>query len=275
MEAMPRRSLAFFGALALALLLSGCSWDGSPPSSETRDTPPQRPKQIRLIESTPAPCAVGERPDYFVPGDSPLALLGCARLGVSGKRVEFSGNVAHLDGGLHACVNPAYSGRGQRGIFIPAICKLDPPPSRFAIRDARQPRQAVRGYAFVIWGTTGASTDVVARFSGGTARAAVFKVAPELARDFGASPFGVFVIELPLSAACGPITVSGNRPDATERIPPQTDVTRTLRPGTPMKSTSNCRPASPSGQARALAPRCAGGLRLPSRTAPGAGCATG
>jgi hypothetical protein len=217
---MPRRWLAFFGAL----MLSGCALDGSRPSSESQDSapPPQRPDQTRLIESTLAPCAVGERPDYFVPGDGPLALLGCARLGVSGKRVEFSGNVAHLDGRLHACVNPAYSGRGRRGIFIPAICKLDPPPSRFAIRDARQPRQAVRGYAFVIWGTTGASTEVVARFTGGTARAAVFKVAPELARNFGESPFGLFVVELPLSAACAPVTVSGKWPDATERIPPQT-----------------------------------------------------
>ena len=223
---MPRRRLAFFGALALGLMLSGCTWDGSPPSSETQDSgpPPQRANQTRLNESVPTRCAVGERPDYFVPGgpDSPLALLGCARLGVSGKRVEFSANLAHLDGALHACINPAYNGRGQRGIFIPGMCKLEPPLSRFAVRDAAQPRQAVRGYLFVIWGTTGASTDVVARFTGGMARAAVFKVAPPLARNFGELPFGLFVMELPLAAACAPVTVAGERPDATERIPPRT-----------------------------------------------------
>jgi hypothetical protein len=207
-------------------MLSGCAGDGSPPSSETQDSgpTPQPSNQTRLIESTRARCAVGERPDYFVPGpaDSPLALLGCARLGVSGKRVEFSGNLAHIDGELHACVNPAYSGRGQRGLYIPAICSLEPPLSRFAVRDAAQPRQGVRGYAYVIWGTAGASTDVVARFTGGTAHAAVFRVGPELARNFGESPFSLFVMELPLSAACGSVTVAGERSDATERIPPRT-----------------------------------------------------
>lgn len=225
MEVMARRWLGFFGALALGVMLCGCAGDGSPRSGEARDggPPPQRPRQIRLIESTLAPCAVGERPDYFVPGpaDSPLALLGCARLGVSGKRVEFSGNLAHLDGERHVCVNPAYSGRGQRGLYIPAICKLEPPLARFAVRDAAQPRQGVRGYAYVIWGTAGASTDVVARFTGGTAQAAVFRVGPKLARNFGESPFGLFVIELPLSAACATVTVAGKGPDATERIPPQ------------------------------------------------------
>lgn len=73
----------------------------------------------------------------------------------------------------------------------------------------------------MIWGTAGASTDVVARFTGGTAQAAVFRVGPKLARNVGESPFGLFVIELPLSAACATVTVAGKGPDATERIPPQ------------------------------------------------------
>ncbi len=55
-----------------------------------------------------------------------MALLGCARLGVSGKRVEFSGNLGDIDGARHACINPAYSGRGQPGLYIPAICALEP-----------------------------------------------------------------------------------------------------------------------------------------------------
>jgi hypothetical protein len=228
---MARRWLVLVGALAL----SGCAGGGSPPSSVTQDDgpPQQRFNEARLTESTIAICAVGERPDYFVPGppDGPLALLGCARLGVSGKPVEFSGNLAHLDGARHACINPAYSGRGRRGFYIPAICVLEPSLSRFAVRAAAQPRQGVRGYAFVIWGTTGASTDVVARFTGGTARAAVFAVPPGLARNFGESPFGLFVMELPRSAACAPVTVTGGAPDATERIPPRPKLCERAREG--------------------------------------------
>lgn len=174
-----------------------------------------------LIRSTAAPCNVGERPDYFVPGParSPLALLGCARLGVSGKPVEFSGNLARIDGEFHFCINPAYRRRAQRGFFIPGICKLDPRPSQFAVRYAAQPRQGVRGYAFVIWGTAGASTsDVVARFNEGRARGAVLKVRRKLARKFDEPPFSLFVLELPLRAACAPVTVSEGSSDATERI---------------------------------------------------------
>ena len=87
---------------------------------------------------------------------------------MSGKRVEFSGNLAHLDGEPHVCVNPAYSGRGQRGLASSGL-------------------------------------------HGG----------PKFARNFGESPFGLFVIELPLSAACATVTLAGKGPDATERIPPQ------------------------------------------------------
>ena len=183
----------------------------------------RRSSLSRVPESTPVVCAVGERPGYFVPGpaNGPLALLGCARLGLSGKRVEFSANVAQIDGTRHPCVNAAYSGRGQRGFYIPAICALEPPLSRFAVRAAAQPRQGVRGYAFVIWGTTGSATDVVARFSGGTARATVFKVPAGLAENLGESPFGLFVMELPLSAACAPVTVTGERADAIEQTPPR------------------------------------------------------
>jgi hypothetical protein len=165
---------------------------------------------------------VGERPGYFVPGSGRLALLGCARLGVSGKRVEFSGNLGDVDGVRHACINLGYSGRGQRGLYIPALCALEPPLSRFAVRDAAQPRQGVRGYALVIWGTAGVSTEVVARFTGGTARARIIKVGPELARNLGEPPFRLFVMELPLSAACAGITVAANGSDVTERIPVRT-----------------------------------------------------
>jgi hypothetical protein len=223
---MTRRWLMGLGALAVAFALGGCADDERPLSRATEDGGLARPPspQTRVIESTPAVCAVGERPGYFVPGpaDGPPILLGCARLGVSGKRVEFSANLERIDGGRHACVNPAYSGRGQRGLYIPAICMLAPALSRFAVRDAAQPRQGVRGYAYVMWGTAGASRDVVASFTGGRAQAAVFRVGPGLARRFGESAFSLFVLELPLSAACGPVTVAGEGPHASERIPPQT-----------------------------------------------------
>jgi hypothetical protein len=68
---------------------------------------------------------------------------------VSGKKVEFSGHLARIGSELRVCLDPAYSGRGQRGLFIPGMC-LAAPLSRFAIRRADQPRQGVRGYAFVI-----------------------------------------------------------------------------------------------------------------------------
>ena len=207
-------------AAALALVRGGCAGAEDLPSSETREGGSPR-RQAWRIETKPARCNVGERPGYFVPGpvDGRLALLGCARLGVSGKRVEFSGDLGDIDGERSACINPAYSGRGQRGLYIPAICALEPPLSRFAVRDAAQPRQGVRGYGLVIWGTAGVSTEVVARFTGGTARALIITVTPELARNLGEQPFSLFVLELPLSAACAAVTVAGNGSGTTERIP--------------------------------------------------------
>jgi hypothetical protein len=209
---MARRWLVFHRSVALGVLLCGCPGD----------------RATLRTESTRATCAVGERPGYFVPGgaNGPLALLGCARLGVSGKRVEFSGSVAGLDGDRHACVNPAYSGRGQRGFFIPTICALEPPLSRFAVRDAGQPRQGVRGYRYVIWGTAGSATEVAARFAGGTAQAVILRVERDIAGAFGASPFSLFVMELPLSAACGPVTVAAREPRATDSVSPRAEVCR-------------------------------------------------
>ena len=198
------------GALALALLLGGCDWSHG------------QSARTRLVVTAPASCDVGGRPGYYVPGPA-AALLGCARLGVSGKRVEFSGNLAVLDGEEHMCVNPAYSGRGRPGFHIPAICKLGRPLSRFAAYDAGRPSQGAGGYAFVIWGTAGASTEVRARFTGGTARAAILDVAPRLAERLGEPPFRLFVVELPLSAACAPVTLT-NGTGASERIPARTEV---------------------------------------------------
>jgi hypothetical protein len=112
-------------------------------------------------------------------------------------------------------VNPAYGG----GRFIPAICKLSPPLPRFAVHDASHPRQGVRGYAYVIWGTAGSAKHVVASFDGGTAQAAVLNVSPRLARTLGEPPFSLFVVDLPRSAACAPVTVTGQ--GESEEIAPQ------------------------------------------------------
>jgi hypothetical protein len=213
---MARRCLASVGSLAALSLLAG-SCDGGETSGPRSD-------RVRPIESTIAFCRVGERPGYFVPADGPVALLGCSRLGVSGKRIEFSANLGRIDGESHLCVNPAYSGRGRRGFFIPAVCKLVPPPQRFAVRDLSRPRPGVRGYALVIWGTAAASTsEVEARFSGGAARAAVFNVEATDLRRFGEAPFSLFVLEVPRRAACGPVTLERDRSDSI-RLPPRPDL---------------------------------------------------
>jgi hypothetical protein len=172
--------------LALGALLGDCGRE-------------ERPVAGRQSATVPARCDVGGKPGYFVPASSPPVLIGCARLGVSGKRVELSTSPVRIDGEPHTCVDPAYG----RGRFIPGICVPD--PSRLEIRDASRPRQAVRGHAFVVWGTAPASTiSVTARSGGATARAAVFEASPVRA---GEPPFSVFVLELPVPAECGRITV--------------------------------------------------------------------
>ncbi len=162
----------------------------------------------RPLDTVPARCDVGGRPGYFVPSGSPPVLIGCARLGVSGKRVEFSIHPDRIDGEPYVCINPTY---GPSGRFIPSICTRHPPPSSFRVHDASQPRQSVRGYAFVVWGTAPAGTDrVVARSGSAKARAALFTVP----RSPTGPPFRVFVLELPLAAACEEITVDATRAGA-------------------------------------------------------------
>lgn len=220
-----RWAVSLVGLALLGMLVGGCSSGDDSEARNAEEVAAAEPgpwRDAMLRDTLPADCAVGKRPDYFVPDDDrrPALLVGCARLGVSRKRAEFSVNLGRIDGKAHLCVNPAYTGRGRPGFYIPAICKLNPPLARFAIRYAAQPRQGVRGYAFVIWGTARASTsDVVARFSGGTARAAVLKVRRRLARRFDGPPFSLFVLELPLRAACNPVTMREGGSNATERIP--------------------------------------------------------
>jgi len=154
-------------------------------------------------------CATGERPSYYVPGGAarPIAIIGCVRLGVSGKPVELSADSERIGGKDHLCLNPAYRGRGQLGIYIPARCTLPSRLRELRVLDVDVPRQAVRGYEVVIWGTVPPSTsELVAHHQGGRARGAVLRVPRALASKTGASAaFSAFVVQLPIAAACHPI----------------------------------------------------------------------
>jgi hypothetical protein len=175
--------------------------------------------------TTRTPCQVGERPDYFVPGpntDDPLAIIGCARLGASGKPVEFSARVEPIGRHAYLCVNPAYHGRGQLGVYIPTACSRTPVPEGVDVVGVGIPSQAVRRYQLVIWGTVEPSTrQVVARHRTGETAAAVFTARRQLAQSVGAvRPFGVFVVELARAAACRSILVGARSRSgwSTERI---------------------------------------------------------
>ena len=156
--------------------------------------------------TTRSRCDVGGRPDYFVPGgeDGPLPIIGCARLGVSGKPVEFSLDYERIGAKDHVCINPAYRGRGRLGMYIPTACVHDPGSRRLDVVSIEVPSQGVRGYGLVIWGTVGPSIRAVrAGYDGVETRASVFPVRRPVADAVGAArPFGVFVVELDPEPTC-------------------------------------------------------------------------
>lgn len=140
------------------------------------------------------PCDEGGPPGYFVPGGAP-AIVGCARLGVSGKPVEFSAGRERIGGESQVCLNAAYRGRGRMGIYIPSVCRSPSALRELTVFRVEVPRQAVRGYRLVIWGTVPPSAHgVVARHRVGRTAGAVLR-----------GSFRVFVVELPFRAACHPI----------------------------------------------------------------------
>jgi hypothetical protein len=173
---------------ALVAIIAGCGGDDG-----GRDTAASR-------------CDIGGRPDYFVPGGEagPLAIIGCARLGVSGKPVEFSLESERIGRKDHVCFNPAYRGRGRLGMYIPTACVLDPGSRRLDVVSIEVPSQGVRDYGLVIWGTVGPSIRTVhAGYDGRETRAAVFPVRRPTAHAVGATrPFGVFVVELHPKPTC-------------------------------------------------------------------------
>jgi hypothetical protein len=169
--------------------------------------------------TTKTPCEVGERPEYFVPigpeGSSPV-IIGCARLGQSRKPVEFSANSEPIEREDWICLNPAYHG----GVYIPAVCMPDPVSRGFEVASVGVPRQAGRGYQFVVWGTAAPATrQVVAHHEGGQSKAAVFTVRGRLARAARAMrPFSVFVVELHRKALCHRVLVRATGASSPSRI---------------------------------------------------------
>jgi len=189
---------------AAVILVTGCDIGGDGDGDQSgSDASEGGGAPVRLAPATvETRCDIGGQPDYFVPGsaENPVAIIGCARLGLSKKPVEFSANDERIDGKDYVCLNPAYRDT-RRGAFIPAACEPEPISRRLVVVAAAVPRQGVRGYRLVIWGTAAPSTRrVVAHYEGERTEAAVLTVR----RTAGAArPFRVFVVELdPQVPAC-------------------------------------------------------------------------
>ena len=130
--------------VAAVALIAGCDGgdddgDGtSAPGAPERGAANGRPTE----PTAETRCQVGRPPDYFVPKPekSPLATIGCARLGVSSKPVEFSANSERIGRRGHVCLNPAYGDRGRRGLYIPAACVRAPVSRRLDVVSVEVPR---------------------------------------------------------------------------------------------------------------------------------------
>jgi hypothetical protein len=205
------RSLSFSLIAIVVAMAPGCGGDnerrqvtGGRSSTEAHSVPGGPVKA-----TTESHCDIGGRPDYFVPreADGRFATIGCARLGASGKPIEFSANHERIGRKDHVCINPAYGGRSQLGIYIPSACLRDPVSRRLDVVSIEIPSQGVRDYGLVIWGTVDPSVRIVhAGYDGGETRAAVFLVRRALAQAVGATrPFSIFVVELYPEAACARI----------------------------------------------------------------------
>jgi hypothetical protein len=147
-------------------------------------------------------CDGGRKPGYYVPAAGPVTVVGCAMLGLSGRPIEFSVNAERFMGRTGFCINPAFRGRGSPGMYIPASCSDDLPPDEFEVWYSGIPRQGVRGYRRVVWGTAAPGTErVVAGYDRGVTRAAVFDTR---------RGFSLFVLELPVETGCLTVTLRGS-----------------------------------------------------------------
>jgi hypothetical protein len=214
-----------FAALALASsALAGC---GGGDAGSKGEGPAERADAPRfeLSRSEPIDCRAGSEPDYFVPG-GPGVLVGCVRLGESGKRVEFSVHMDELREGPLTCINPAYWGRGQRGLFIPTVCPFTPIKRELHLSDVRVPSQGTPGYERVIWGTIGSRRgDVRVSYRRQRVDAVMIDVDQRLARKAEAGlPFRIFVVELPRETACARGAAEGG--GRSEAIPPRPRICR-------------------------------------------------
>jgi hypothetical protein len=199
-------------ASAAVVLTSGCDVGEEDDRATTRPGASEGgPPAVRSAPATTKTrCDIGGQPDYNVPGstNARLAIIGCARLGLSMKPVEFSANDERFDGKDYVCLNPAFRDTSGLGAYIPNACEPEPISRRLVVVAAEvlTPRNAgVRGYQLVIWGTAAPSTRrVVAHYEGERTETAVFTVRGPLARAAGAArPFSVFVVELdPRVAPC-------------------------------------------------------------------------
>jgi len=216
---------ALMAVIATAVLTAGCNGGDESgdvargPGASDEGTPTARPAEATVKTR----CEVGERPGYYVPApeDSPLAIIGCARLGASTKPVEFSANGERIGQRDHICLNPAYGRGGQLGAYIPNACVRDPVSRDVDVVSVEVPDQGVRGYQLVLWGTAAPSTRrVVARYhEGAETNAAVFPVRRPLARTAGATrPFSVFVVELDPAAVCVWVRATGASRSSTARV---------------------------------------------------------
>ena len=195
-------------ALALcvfAVTALGCN-------ERTTESPPLEPPELK-IGAKSISCDVGEKPEYFVPGGEDGLLVGCARLETSGKTVTFSVHATQIGDQPFSCINPAYEGRGNPGMYIPATCVRKVGGEIRAI-GSRVPEQGVRNYGRVIWGIAPrAETRVEIGTGGEVGEAAVFAVSGNLrtAADAGRT-FNVFVAEVPESLDCDAVQLAPGTP---------------------------------------------------------------
>lgn len=212
---LPVLSLILLGVFATA---SGCvRSDDEVATSPDRD-PQVAPRKSASDSLTPPAkmgaepiaCRVGSKPSYFVPGGENGAIIGCARLAVSGRTVRFSADPEGIGRDAYVCLNPAYRGRGNPGFYIPAICARNPVPRGFQILAARVPRQGIRGYERVLWGFAPRDArQVVVRTGEVRDSAALLRVPGALGRRVGApGAFTVFVAEVPRSFDCEDVIIT-------------------------------------------------------------------